>query len=180
MLMDLAGAEVRAASEMVPPCCGADLLRMGADCRRRGMELVIVMVGDFKFLYLTEIELEKMEEFRSLARASKHQLLRSEVLEFARRGDSAVVSVRFVSVERLGGLLAAARSHPVPLIGLPLMPIQGQDGMHLPACKSSLKEVQVGELLLPLDGHTPPNVLPRHRVACTPVVNRVAGVVCEI
>jgi hypothetical protein len=30
--------------------------------------------------------------------------------------------------------------------------------------------VQVGELLLPLDGHTPPNVLPRHRLASTPVV----------
>jgi hypothetical protein len=43
--------------------------------------------------------------------------------------------------------------------------------------QSSLKEVQVGELLLPLDGHTPLNVLPRHRVACTPVVDRIAGVV---
>jgi hypothetical protein len=134
MLMDLAGAEVRAASETMPPRCGADLLRMGADCRRRGMELVIVRDGDFKFLYLTEIELEKMEEIRALASASKQQLPRSEVLEFARRGDSAVVSVRFVSVERLGGLLVAARLHPVPLIGLPLTPIPGQDGMHLPAC----------------------------------------------
>jgi hypothetical protein len=42
MLMDLAGAEVSAASEMMPPRCGADLLRMGADCRRQGMELVVV------------------------------------------------------------------------------------------------------------------------------------------
>jgi hypothetical protein len=40
--------------------------------------------------------------------------------------------------------------------------------------QSSLKEVQVGELMLPLDGHTPPNVLPRHRVASAPVV-QVAG-----
>jgi hypothetical protein len=57
---------------------------MGADCRRSGMELVIVRDGDFKFLYLTEIESEKMEEFRVLANASKQQLPRSEVLEFAR------------------------------------------------------------------------------------------------
>jgi hypothetical protein len=40
--------------------------------------------------------------------------------------------------------------------------------------QSSLKEVQVGELMLPLDGHTPPNVLPRHYVASTLVV-QVAG-----
>jgi hypothetical protein len=40
-------AEVRAASERMPPRCGADLLRMGADCRRRGMELVSVRDGDF-------------------------------------------------------------------------------------------------------------------------------------
>jgi hypothetical protein len=74
MLMDLAGAEVRAASETMPPRCGADLLRMGADCRRRGMELVIVRDGDFKFLYLTEIEFEKMEEFRVLADTSQTYL----------------------------------------------------------------------------------------------------------
>jgi hypothetical protein len=41
VLMDLAGAEVKSAREMELPRCGADLLRMGADCRRRGMELVI-------------------------------------------------------------------------------------------------------------------------------------------
>jgi hypothetical protein len=134
LLLDLAGAEVRAASEVLPPRCGADLLRMGADCRRRGMELVVVRDGEFKFLYLTEIKLEKMGEFRALASASRQQLPRSEVLEFARRGDSAVVLVRFVSEERLVGLLAAARSHPIPVIGLPLTPIPGQDGMHLPAC----------------------------------------------
>jgi hypothetical protein len=95
---------------------------------------VVVRDGEFKFLYLTEIKLEKMGEFRALASASRQQLPRSEVLEFARRGDSAVVLVRFVSEERLVGLLAAARSHPIPVIGLPLTPIPGQDGMHLPAC----------------------------------------------
>jgi hypothetical protein len=134
MLMDLAGAEVSAASETMPPRCGADLLRMGAECRRRGMELVVVRDGEFRFLYLTEIDLEKMGEFRALANASRQQLPRSEVLEFVRRGESAVVLVRFVSMERLEGLLAAARRHPIPVIGLPLTPIPGQVGMHLPTC----------------------------------------------
>jgi hypothetical protein len=134
MLMDLSGAVVRDASETLPPRCGADLLRMGTDCRRRGMELVIVRDGDFKFLYLTEIAQGKMGEFRALASASKQQLPRSEVLEFARQGESAVVLVRFVSMERLEGLLAAARSHPVPAMGLPLTPIPGQVGMHIPTC----------------------------------------------
>jgi hypothetical protein len=65
--MDLAGEEIRPAHEMELPRCGGDLLRMGADCRMRGMELVIVRDGDFKFLYLTEIGAEKMAEFRARA-----------------------------------------------------------------------------------------------------------------
>jgi hypothetical protein len=69
-LMDLAGAEVRATSKMELPRCGANLLKMGADYRRRGLEMVIVRDRYFKFLYLTEIDKEKMEEYRVLARAS--------------------------------------------------------------------------------------------------------------
>jgi hypothetical protein len=69
-LLDFAGAEIRSAREMELPQCRADLLRMGADCRRRGMELVIVRDGDFRFLYLTEVEMEKMCEFRAQAQAS--------------------------------------------------------------------------------------------------------------
>jgi hypothetical protein len=133
-LMDLAGAEVKSAREMELPRCGEDLLRMGADCRKRGMELVIARDGDFRFLYLTEIEAAKMAEFRARALASRQQLPRSEVLEFKRDGDSAVVFVRYVSLERLSGLLLAARSHPVPMIGLPVTPIPGVAGLHLPGC----------------------------------------------
>jgi hypothetical protein len=132
--MDLAGAEVKSAREMESPRCGADLLRMGADCRRRGMELVIVRDGDFKFLYLMEVESEKMAEFRARALASRQQLPRSKVLEFKRDGDSAVVFVRYVSMERLSGLMLAARSHPIPVIGLPVTPIPGIAGLHLPGC----------------------------------------------
>jgi hypothetical protein len=130
--MDLAGAEIKSAREMELPCCGNDLLRMGADCRRRGMELVIVRDGDFRFLYLTEIKAEKMAEFRARALASRQQLPRSEVLEFKRDRDSSVVFIRYVSLERLSSLLLAARSHPVLTIGLPVMPIPGVAGLHLP------------------------------------------------
>jgi hypothetical protein len=133
-LLDLAGAEIRSAMEMELPRCGADLLRMGADCRRRGMEMVIVRDGDFRFLYLTEVEMERMAEFRARAQASRQQLPRSEVLEFKRDGDSAVVFVRYVSTERLAVLMRAARAHPIPVIGLPLTPIQGLPGLHLPCC----------------------------------------------
>jgi hypothetical protein len=114
--MDLAGAEVKSAREMELPRCGEDLLRMGAECRRRGKELVIARDGDFRFLYLTEIEAEMMAEFRVRALASRQQLPRSEVLEFKRDRDSSVVFVRYVSLERLSSLLLAARSHPVPTI----------------------------------------------------------------
>jgi hypothetical protein len=131
-LMDLAGEEIRPAHEMELPRCGGDLLRMRVDCRRRGMELVIVRDGDFKFLYLTEIGAEKMAEFRARALASRQQLPRSEVLEFMRDGDSSVVFVRYVSMESLSSLLLAARSHPIPMIGLPVTPIPGVAGLHLP------------------------------------------------
>jgi hypothetical protein len=134
MLMDLAGVEVRSAREMELPRCGADLLRMGADCRRRGMELVIVRDGDFKFLYLMKIDAEKMVEFRARALASRQQLPRSEVLEFKRDGDSAMVFVRYVSMERLSGLMLATRSHPILVIGLPVMSIPGIASLHLPGC----------------------------------------------
>jgi hypothetical protein len=43
-LLDLAGAEIRSAGEMELPQRGADLLGMGAECRRRGMEMVIALV----------------------------------------------------------------------------------------------------------------------------------------
>jgi hypothetical protein len=133
-LMDLAGAEVKSAREMESPRCGVDLLSMGTECRRRGMEMVIVRDGDFKFLYLTEIEAEKMAEFRARALASRQQLPRSEVLEFKRDGESAVVFVRYVSQERLPKLMLAARSHPIPVIGLPVTPIPGIVGLHLLGC----------------------------------------------
>jgi hypothetical protein len=131
-LMDFKGAEVKSASEVELPRCGADLLRMGADCRRRGMEMVLVRDGDFKFMYLTEVEAEKMAEFRARAQASKQQLPRSEVLEFKRDGDSVVVFIRYVSMERLSSLLLATRSHQILVIGLPVTPIPGLAGLHLP------------------------------------------------
>jgi hypothetical protein len=133
-LLDLAGAEIRSARGMELPQCGADLLRMGADCRRRGMEMVIVRDGDFRFLYLTEVEMERMAEFRARAQASRQQLPRSEVLEFKRDGESAAVFVRYVSAERLAVLMRAARAHPIPMIGLPVTPIRGLPGLHLPCC----------------------------------------------
>jgi hypothetical protein len=133
-LLDLAGAEIRSAREMELPHCGADLLRMGTDCRRRGMEMVIVRDGDFRFLYLMEVEMERMAVFRARAQARRQQLPRSEVLEFKRDGDSAVVFVRYVSAERLVVLMRAARAHPIPVIGLPLTPIRGLPGLHLPCC----------------------------------------------
>jgi hypothetical protein len=77
---------------------------------------------------------EKMAEFRARVLASKQHMRRSEVLEFKRDGDSAVVFVRYVSLERLSGLMLAARSHPIPVIGLPVMPIPGVSGLHLPGC----------------------------------------------
>jgi hypothetical protein len=77
-LLDLAGAEIRSAEEMELPQCGADLLAMGAECRRRGMEMVIVRDGDFRFLYLTEVEMQRMAEFRARAQASRQQLPRSD------------------------------------------------------------------------------------------------------
>jgi hypothetical protein len=133
-LMDLAGAEIKSAREMELPRCGEDLLRMGAKCRRRGKELVIARDGDFRFLYLTEIEAEMMAEFRARALASRQQLPRSEVLEFKRDGDSSVVFVRYVSLDRLLSFSLAARSHPVPTIGVPVTPILGVAGLHLPGC----------------------------------------------
>jgi hypothetical protein len=96
--------------------------------------MVIVRDGDFRFLYLMEVEMEKMTAFRARAQASRQQLPRSEVLEFKRDGDSAIVFVRYVSVERLANLMRAARAHPIPVIGLPLTPIQGLPGLHLPCC----------------------------------------------
>jgi hypothetical protein len=44
---------------------------MGADCRRRRMEMVLMRDGDFKFMCLTEVEAEKMAEFRARAQARK-------------------------------------------------------------------------------------------------------------
>jgi hypothetical protein len=41
-------------------------------------------------------------------------------------------------------------------------------GAASPWSQSSMKEVQVGEYLLALDYHTPPIVLHRQYVACTP------------
>jgi hypothetical protein len=38
-----------------------------------------------------------------------------------------------------------------------------------------MKEVQIGEYVLPLTFHTPPTVLRRHRVACTPDLCQLMG-----
>jgi hypothetical protein len=45
-LTDLAAVAVDL--EVRPPCSGADLLCMGAECRRRGMELVIRRYAEFR------------------------------------------------------------------------------------------------------------------------------------
>jgi hypothetical protein len=55
-------------------------------------------------------------------------------MEFKRDGDSAVVFVGYGSMERLSGLLLAVRSHPIPLIGLPVTLIPGIAGLHLLGC----------------------------------------------
>jgi hypothetical protein len=84
-LMELAGMEA-GQSEVAPSRCKLDLLWMGADCRRRGMEMVIVRDDDFKFLHLLEIRAEEMEKYRSYARgANQRGLVVSEILEFSKR-----------------------------------------------------------------------------------------------
>jgi hypothetical protein len=82
-LMELAGMEA-GQSEVAPPRCKLDLLRMGADCRRRGTEMVIVRDADFKFLHLLEIRVEEMEKYRCYARGQIR-----EVCLFPRSSNSA-------------------------------------------------------------------------------------------
>jgi hypothetical protein len=51
------------------------------------------------------------------------------VLEFAQEGESTVVFVWFVLMERPAVLLSVARSHPVLVIGLPVTLIPGSGGV---------------------------------------------------
>jgi hypothetical protein len=132
-LMDLAAVEA-GPSEVVPPSCKLDLLRMGADCRRRGMEMVVVRDSDFKFLHLLEISAEDMEMYRGFARgANRRGLPMSEVLEFSRQ-ERGVIWIRFVKPDVLKELVERTKLHPVPMIGLPLAKAPGLKGLHLPNC----------------------------------------------
>jgi hypothetical protein len=132
-LMDLAEAE-SAQSAAIPPRCRLDLLRMGADCRRRGMEMVIVRDGNFKFLHLLEIKAEEMEKYRSYAKGAKQRGLPvSDILEFSRQEDGRIW-IRFVRLDMLEALMEKTKSHPVPQIGVPLSQVPGLVGLHLPGC----------------------------------------------
>jgi hypothetical protein len=132
-LMDLAEVE-SAQSATIPPRCRLDLLRMGADCRRRGMEMVIVRDGDFKFLHLLEIKAEEMEKYRSHARgANQRGLPVSDILEFSKQEDGRIW-IRFVRLDMLEALMEKTRYHPVPQIGVPLSQVPGLVGLHLPRC----------------------------------------------
>jgi hypothetical protein len=132
-LMELARMEVDQ-SEVAPPRCKLDLLRMGADCRRRGMEMVIVRDAEFKFLHLLEISAEEMEKYRGLARgANRRGLPVSEVLEFSKQEEGSIW-VRFVKEDVLRELVEKTKNHPVPVLGLPLAKVHGLQGLHLPNC----------------------------------------------
>jgi hypothetical protein len=132
-LMELAGMEA-GQSEVAPPRCKLDLLRMGADCRCRGTEMVIVRDADFKFLHLLEIRAEEMEKYRCYARgANQRGLPVSEVLEFSKL-EGGSIWIRFVKLDALRELMEKTKHHPVPVIGLPLVKVQGLEGLHLPNC----------------------------------------------
>jgi hypothetical protein len=132
-LMELAGMEA-GQNQSAPPRCKLDLLRMGADCRRRGMEMVIVRNGNFKFLHLLEIRAEEMEKYRCYARGGNQRGLPvSEVLEFSKQ-EGGIIWIRFVKLDVLRDLMEKTKHHPVPVIGLPLAKVQGLEGLHLPNC----------------------------------------------
>jgi hypothetical protein len=104
-LMELAGMEVEQ-SEVAPPRCKLDLLRMRD--------------ADFKFLHLLEISAEEMEKYRCLVRgANRRGLPVSEVLKFSKQEEGSIW-IRFVKEDVLRELVERTKHHTVPVLGLPL------------------------------------------------------------
>lgn len=133
-LLELTGAGEVARPD--PPQTMADLRRFGADCRRRGKELVIQRSGDFRFQRMLEIDRGVMDGFRSRARAvaSGPTFDGSAVMRFDKLRGRDGVEIRFASRIELVEMLSVAMEEAPVSLGLPLSWTPGIPGLHPPGC----------------------------------------------
>jgi hypothetical protein len=117
-LMDLAAEAVDL--EVRAPRSAADLLRLGAECRRRGLEMVIRRDSEFRVTSVLEIRASSMVEFRARARAGTmapgplSEVIRASVDLVSRQ-----TQYQFVTMEDLQGLLEREVYSSRPRIGVP-------------------------------------------------------------
>jgi hypothetical protein len=106
--------------EIRVPRSAADLLRMGAECQRRGLELVIQRDAEFRVTSVLEIRASSMVEFRAQARAATvasgplSEVIRASVDLVSRQ-----TQYQFVTMEELQGLLERESYSSRPRIGVP-------------------------------------------------------------
>jgi hypothetical protein len=117
-LMDLAAEAVDL--EIRAPRSAADLLRMGAECRRRGLEFVIQRDAEFRVTSVLKIRASSMVEFRARARAATvtsgplSEVIRASVDLVSRQ-----TQYQFVTMEELQGLLERESYSSRLRIGVP-------------------------------------------------------------
>jgi hypothetical protein len=93
---------------------------MGAECRRRGVELVIRRDAEFRVTSVLEIRASSMVEFRARARAATvasgplSEVIRASVDLVSRQAQ-----YQFVTMEELQGLLERESYSSRPRIGVP-------------------------------------------------------------